>query len=326
MVDRLNVLSAFQFSSASLKLLREAAGTEVVCVANNEELWSRLQEAEVLCSYSVPNQWRELAPHLRWLQVASSAVDSLRSSGILETGGQVQVTTAIGMNATVIGEYVFGSILMFNRNWPEMVRLQDRHVWPLSAHWYRLGGRELTGQTLGIVGFGSIGRRVAQLGRAFGMRVLATRRSAHAGDQDPDVDQLFASIDLIAMLRQSNYVVLAVPLTAETEGLIGEAELRAMPTQSYLVNIARGRVVQQEALIRALREGWIGGAGLDVVMDEPLPAESPLYRMPNVILTPHIAGVSVQYDQRLAALFADNLRRYRAGQPLLNRYEPARGY
>ncbi|HTK07795.1 MAG TPA: D-2-hydroxyacid dehydrogenase [Ktedonobacteraceae bacterium] len=326
MADRLNVLSAFQFSSASLKLLREAAGTEVVCVANNEELWSRLQEAEVLCSYSVPNQWRELAPHLRWLQVASSAVDSLRFSGILETGGQVQITTAIGMNATVIGEYVFGSILMFNRNWPEMVRLQDRHVWPLSSHWYRLGGRELTGQTLGIVGFGSIGRRVAQLGRAFGMRVLATHRSAHAGDQDADVDQLFASIDLIAMLRQSNYVVLAVPLTAETEGLIGEAELRAMPTQSYLVNVARGRVVQQEALIRALREGWIGGAGLDVVMDEPLPAESPLYRMPNVILTPHIAGVSVQYDQRLAALFADNLRRYRAGQPLLNRYEPARGY
>jgi phosphoglycerate dehydrogenase-like enzyme len=280
----------------------------------------------VLCAYSLPGNWRELAPHLRWLQVAGAGVDNLRASGILHTDGRVLVTTAVGVNASVIGEYVFGSILMFNRNWSEMVRLQDRHVWPLSANWYRLGGRELTAQTLGIVGLGSIGRRVAQLGRAFGMRVLATRRSAKLADTDEAVDQLFPQADLLLMLRQCDYVVLAVPLTAETDGLIGEAELRVMPSHSYLVNVARGRVIQQKALIRALREGWIRGAGLDVVEDEPLASESPLYLIPNVILTPHISGVSVQYDHGLASLFADNLRRYRSGQPLRNLYEPARGY
>jgi phosphoglycerate dehydrogenase-like enzyme len=124
----------------------------------------------------------------------------------------------------------------------------------------------------------------------------------------------------------SNYVVISVPLTPQTEKLIGEAELRAMRTTAYLVNIARGRVIDEQALIRALREGWIAGAGLDVAEEEPLPSESPLYSMPNVILTPHISGASVHYDERLAALFAENLRRYCAGQPLKNRYDPSRGY
>jgi phosphoglycerate dehydrogenase-like enzyme len=117
-----------------------------------------------------------------------------------------------------------------------------------------------------------------------------------------------------------------VPLTAETERLIGEAELRAMKPNAYLVNIARGRVIDEQALVRALREGWIAGAGLDVAEIEPLPSNSLLYSLPNVILTPHIAGVSVHYEKRLAEVFADNLRRYRAGEPLVNRFDPARGY
>ena len=128
------------------------------------------------------------------------------------------------------------------------------------------------------------------------------------------------------LLRLSDYVVLAVPLTQETEKLIGEAELRAMRPNAYLVNIARGRVVDEEALIRALQERWIAGAGLDVTEEEPLPANSPLYSMPNVILTPHISGLSVHYDKRLTGLFADNLHRYRSGQPLRNQYNPERGY
>jgi len=208
-----------------------------------------------------------------------------------------------------------------------MVRLQDDHVWARSATWYHLGGRELAGQTLGIIGLGNIGRRIAQIGRAFGMRVLGTRRSIHnSGEQEPEVDQSFLSEQLHELLRLSDYVVISVPLTRETEKLIGEAELRIMRSNTYLVNIARGRVIDEQALVRALREGWIAGAGLDVTEEEPLPSESPLYSMPNVILTPHISGNSVHYDARLAALFADNLKRYRSGQQLQNRYEPSRGY
>lgn len=326
MVDDLNVLSTFPFSPASQQILREAAQTDVLCITNTDELLSRLQEVEILCSYWLPDNWRKLAPRLRWLQAAGAGIDNLQPTGILEENSGVMVTTAVGIHATTIGEYIFGSMLMFNRTWPEMVRLQDRHIWPLSANWYKLGKRELVDATLGIVGLGSIGRRVAHLGRAFGMRVLATRRSAQEGDVDVDVDQLYPMKHLHDMLRQSDYIVVAVPLTRETERLIGEAELHAMQPHAYLVNVARGLIIDEKMLIRALREGWIGGAGLDVTEEEPLPTDSPLYSMPNVILTPHISGVSVHHDKRLAALFADNLRRYRAQEPLRNLYDPARGY
>ncbi len=326
MTDGLNVLSTFQFSSASQKVLQDAAHTKVVCSTNTEEFLSRLRYAEVLCSYWIPDNWRDIAPRLRWLQVSGAGVDGLQSTGILAASSGIKITTAIGIHANTIGEYVFGSMLMFNRTWPEMVRLQDRHVWPLSANWYKLGGRELHEQTLGIVGLGSIGRRIAQLGKAFGMRVMATKRTIHEDRPDEDVDEFYTLSRLHDMLRQSDYVVLAVPLTAETDGMIGEAELRAMRPHTYLVNIARGRIIDEEMLIRALREGWIGGAGLDVTQREPLPPDSPLYAMPNVILTPHISGDSVHYDRRLTDLFADNLRRYLAKEPLRNMYDPIRGY
>ncbi len=321
------VVSTYRFTPTSQQLLQEASGSEVVCVTSQEELITQLPETEVLCSFSVPNNWRELAPNLRWLQYPGAGVDGLRDSGLLDPESSVVVTTATGIHAITISEYVFGSMLMFNWNWPQMVRLQDSHLWARSTGWYGLGGRELAGQTLGIVGMGKIGRRIAQLGRAFGMRVLGIRRS-FAGENvsDPDLDQAYPPERLHELLGQSDYVVLAVPLTAETEHLIGEAELKAMKPNTYLVNIARGRVIDEQALIQALRDGWIGGAGLDVAEVEPLPSNSPLYGMPNVILTPHIAGVSVHYERRLAELFAENLRRYRASKPLLNRYDPARGY
>jgi len=326
MTDGLKVISTFQFAPASQEVLREAAEAEVLCITRTDEFLARLPEAEIICSYWMPANWRQLAPHLHWLQCSSAGVDGLLPTGVLDADSGVIVTTATGVHATTISEYVFGSILMFNRNWQEMVRLQDRHVWPRSASWYNLGARELVDQTVGIIGLGHIGRRVAQLARAFGMHVLATRRTVSNGEKDPDVDQLYPMEQLQELLRLSDYVVLAVPLTQETEKLMGEAELRVMPRNAYLVNVARGRVVDEEALIRALQERWIAGAGLDVTGEEPLPANSPLYSMPNVILTPHISGLSAHYDKRLTALFAENLQRYRSGQPLRNRYDPERGY
>jgi phosphoglycerate dehydrogenase-like enzyme len=323
----LKVVSTFPFTPESQRILKEAAASESVIATTADELSAHLADAEVLCSYTIPVNWRTLASRLRWLQFTGAGVDSLAPTGLLDADSGVMVTSAAGIHATSISEYVFGSMLMFNWNWPQMVRLQDRHIWARSATWYNLGGRELMDQTLGIVGLGNIGRRIAQLGRAFGMRVLGARRSVQGqGYQDPDVDQWFLPEQLHELLSLSDYVVLSVPLTRETEKLIGEAELRMMRRNAYLVNVARGRVIDEQALVRALREGWIAGAGLDVTEEEPLPSESPLYSMPNVILTPHISGISVHYETRLAALFADNLRRYRAGQPLQNRYDPSRGY
>ncbi len=326
MTNDLIVISSYPFSPASQDLVRQAAQTEVACITRTEEFLSRLKEAEIVCSLWLPDNWRKLAPHLRWIQCVGAGVDGLRSTGVLDVDSGVIVTTAAGIHATTISEYVFCSMLMFNRSWPQMVHLQDRHTWPLSTNWYHAGGRELVGQTLGIIGLGNIGRRVAQLAKAFGMHILATRFSAHHGEHDPDVDQLYPNQQLHELLKRSDYVVISVPLTPQTEKLIGADELRAMQPHAYLVNVARGQVIDEAALVRALTEKWIAGAGLDVVEQEPLPADSPLYSLPNVILTPHIAGVTVHYDRRLAVLFADNLHRYRTGQPLRNRYDPERGY
>lgn len=327
MSSRLKVVTTFPFTPESQQLLKEAAATEAVVVTTSDELSVHLPDTEIVCSYFIPPDWHALAPKLRWVQFPGAGVDSLATTGLLDADSGVIVTTAAGIHAETISEYVFGSMLMFNWNWPQMVRLQDEHVWARSATWYHLGGRELAGQTLGIIGLGNIGRRIAKLGHAFGMRVLGTRRSIHNSEiQEPDVDRSFLPDQLHELLHLSDYVVISVPLTRETERLIGEAELRIMRSNSYLVNIARGRVIDEQALIRALREGWIAGAGLDVTEEEPLPSESPLYSLPNVILTPHISGNSVHYDARLAALFADNLKRYRSGQQLQNRYDPSRGY
>ena len=325
MAEGFNVVSTFPFSAEALAEIRERAGTEVALATGAAEMAELLPGAEVLCAFRLPNNVRAVARNLRWLQYAGAGVDALQETGLLDHDSGVTVTTAAGIHASTIGEYVFGSMLMFNRSWPEMVRLQDRRVWG-SASWYNLRKQELVDQTLGIVGVGSIGRYVARLGHAFGMRVLGIRRSPHGAASDEDIDRYYSLEQLREMLGQCNYVVLATPLTPETERMIGEQELRAMRRSAYLVNVARGRVIDEQALIRALEEGWIGGAGLDVTEEEPLPSDSPLYRLPNVLLTPHISGESIHYDLRLARLFAENLRRYRAGEPLRNRYDPARKY
>ncbi|GCE48554.1 phosphoglycerate dehydrogenase-like enzyme [Thermosporothrix hazakensis] len=322
----MTIISTFPFATASVQRFQQIVGEPVLCVTDPDAFLAQLHDAEILCSYWVPDNWRQLAPKLRWLQATGAGIDNLQHTGILAPDSGVLVTTAVGIHAASIGEYVFGSMLMFNRSWPEMVRLQDRHIWPRSASWYRLQGRELAGQTLGVIGLGHIGRRVAQLGRAFGMNVVGTRRSAQPGDKDPDVDLLYPASDLLAMLAHCDYIVIAVPLTSATERMIGEAELRAMKRNAYLVNVARGQVIDEPKLIQALQEGWIAGAGLDVVAEEPLSAESPLFSLPNVIITPHIAGENIHYEKRLADLFAENLARYTAGQPLQNVYDPNRGY
>ncbi|HVB73909.1 MAG TPA: D-2-hydroxyacid dehydrogenase [Ktedonobacteraceae bacterium] len=326
MSTELNVVSTFRFSEASQQMLSEAAGAPIVCVTG-EELVTRLANADVLCSNDIPANLGQLARRPRWIQVPSAGVDALKPTGLLDAGSEIIITTASGIHATTICEYVFGSMLIFNWNWPQMMRLQSQHTWARSPSWYHLGRRELIGQTLGIVGVGSIGRQIAKLGHAFGMRVLGMRRSLPADElKDADVDAYYTQERLHDLLGQSDYVVLAVPLTPATEKLIGEAELRAMRANAYLVNIARGRVVDEQALIQALKEGWIAGAGLDVTEEEPLPPDSPLYGMQNVILTPHISGNSIHYEERLAELFAENMRRFRAGEELLNRYDAARGY
>ena len=260
----------------------------------------------------------EVAPRLKWIQLTSAGADRLLNSGFIEAG--VTVTTASGLHATPIGEFVLTSMLMFSKGAPTYMRAQARHEWT------RFPPRELFGKTVGVVGFGHIGEEVGRLAKAFGCRVIATKRSATERSSAPNADEIMPPGELHRLLAASDFVVLSMPLTPDTRGMIGEAELRAMKPTAVLVNIARGPVVAEAALIDALLAGRIAGAALDVFEQEPLPPESLFWDMENVIVSPHISGGTEIYNQRVVEIFARNLGRYLRREPLENVVDPARGY
>ena len=302
---------------------RPEGETEEEATAN---LAAILAQTEVLfTSPMIPPDIADTAPNLRWVQLTSAGLDRLLDSELASARGRITLTTASGIHAVPIGEYVMGAMLAFAKGFAGAMRAQTERTWrPYLAE-------ELYGKTVGIVGLGAIGGHVARLAKTDGMRVLAIRRSVQrrAEGHDTgvaDVDELLPPSDLPYLLAQADYVVIAVPLTQESRGLIGEGELRAMKTTARIINIARGAVIDEAALVRALKEGSIAGAALDVFEQEPLSPESELWGMENVILTPHISGGTPVYMERAVALFADNLRRYLAGEPLRNTVDLKRGY
>jgi phosphoglycerate dehydrogenase-like enzyme len=276
----------------------------------------------------------ERAPDLRWVQGHFAGIDAFLDHPLLK---RVTLTTTSGIHAPTIGEYVLMMMLAFAHHLPRMIEHQQRAEWPRDR-WALFAPVELRGSTVGIVGYGSIGREVARLARAFGLRVLATKRDAAriddtgwrlsgVGDASAEhVDRLYAPDTLHDMLAECDYVVLSLPLTPETRKLIDAKALQHMRPSAVIINISRGGVVDEAALVEALQNGTIGGAALDVFEQEPLPASNPLWGLPNVILSPHVSGFTLQYDNRALALFAENLRRYVDGEPLLNVVEIARGY
>ncbi len=298
-----------------------------------EELGNVWQEVEVLYTTRLM-PLPEAAPHLRWVQGHSAGVEQFLEHPLLRS---VILTTSSGIHAPAMAEYILMMILAFAHHLPRMIEYQGRAEWP-QQRWAMFVPQELRDATIGIVGYGSIGREAARLARAFGMRVLALKRRVDQPADDgwrlPDAGdaageyaaRLFAPDQLQAMLAECDYVVIAAPLTPETRGLLGAAEFRAMKREAVIINVARGGVIDEAALIDALRTRVIGGAALDVFEQEPLPADSPLWQLPNVILSPHVSGFTPHYDERALALFAENLRRYVAGEPLLNVVDVQRGY
>jgi phosphoglycerate dehydrogenase-like enzyme len=332
------VLSTLRFTDELLDKLRSVSPRLVVkqrTCHDAEEVEQALEDSvEVLYTVYLPANLSR-ASRLQWVQMHAAGVDHVLDHPIMKN--DMLLTTASGIHATPIAEYVFASILAFNRRVPRMLHYQSRREWP-QGRWNLFASPELRGSTLGIVGYGSIGREVGRIARCFGMRVVATKRSVSQmrdvgyavqglGDREGVLlDEAFPPDRLSEMLGLCDYVVVAVPLTPETRKLIGEAELRAMKPSAYLVNISRGGTVDEGLLLRALQEGWIAGAGLDVFEEEPLSPDSPLYDLEHVILSPHVAGFTLCYDERASDLFAENLRRYLAGEPLLNLVDKAKGY
>ncbi len=273
------------------------------------EVTAALRGVEVLFAQAnLPGEALRAASSLRWFQVTSAGVDRMAADGLLDAG--FTVTKVSGLAAPAMAEWVIAAMLILTKNIHVSLRQQAERKW--GFHW----ARELTGKTCGIVGLGAIGRETARRARAMGMEVVATRRSATPDATDPDCDRLFPQADLRALLACADFVVLCMPLTAESRGMIGRLELAAMKPTASLINVARGAVVDQEALIRALQDGTIASAALDVVEPEPLPEESPLWSLPNVMLTPHNSGAVEGYWARAAEMFIRNLERYVAGEPL----------
>ena len=291
--------------------------------------------AEILYGWGKQLHKAHCYPKLKWIQTHSAGVNNLLDEPVWHS--QVIITNLSGGHAVPIAEHALAMILAFRWRLLTMWRFQARSEWPRDR-WELFAAPELRGSTLGLVGYGAIARELARQARALGMRVLATNRSGqralHQGYRelgvgDPEAlipEKIFPTAGLFSMLPQCDYVVVLAPLTPETRHLINAAAFDSMKRSVFFFNLARGGLVDEAALIDALRQGQIAGAGLDVFAEEPLPADNPLWQMEHVIISPHVSGFTPKYDERASDLFAENLRRYVAGKPLLNLVDRARGY
>ncbi len=322
------ILSA-RYRTRDLERIRAAApGARIVMVSSEGLADGPLDDVEVLLrgflSAETFDRLLARAPRLAWVHSASAGVERVLTPAGLARG--LVITNARGVFSAPIAEYVLMMILAISRRLPQLLELQRERTWQ------PLEGTELHDVTLGIVGFGSIGRAIADLAAAFGCRVLATRRRPAGTGDEPEVaagrhvDAVWGAERLPELLAESDFVVLALPLTPETEDLIDAAALGRMKPGAWLINVARGRLVDERALLRALRDGSLGGAVLDAFREEPLPATSPFYDLPNCIVTPHTSWSSGRVLDRSVELFCENIGRYARGEPLLNVVDPAAGY
>ena len=262
------------------------------------------------------------APELRWIQATSAGVEEFVGPALHERA--IALTNFSGVGAPPIADHVVAMLLAFARGLKPLLARQNEHAWPIGED-TAPATFEPAGQTLGVVGLGDIGEAVAVRAHGLGMRVLGLQRhpSAHP---PPGVERVLTSEQLPDLLAASDHVVLCLPLTDATEHVIGREELRLMRRSAYLYNVGRGGLVDQEALVGALRAGVIAGAGLDVVEPEPLPPDSPLWDLPNVIITAHTAGNSPRNWERGIELLAENVRRFLSGRPLRNEVDTRAGY
>lgn len=296
-------------------------GTEVVRIDTPEEWQSR--RAELGPKVEVAFGLRDIGdlayvPRLRWIQTIGAGMDwLLRAPEVAES--DILVTNASGVAAVPIAEHILALMFVLTRRMHRFARAQREHEW-----FQRGRCEEIDGTTMGIIGLGPIGLKTAEKARGLNMRVLGLRRDPSR--TSPHVDRMFGPDGLHELLKESDWVVLAAPLTEETRGMMGEPQFRTMKETAYLINIARGQIVQEDVMIRALREGWISGAGLDVFAQEPLPTDSPLWDMRNVMITAHYAGATPRYADRVTGIFTENLRRYQAGEPLMNVIDKERTY
>jgi phosphoglycerate dehydrogenase-like enzyme len=339
MTDPIEVLITMPFPESIVNRLSEVSPRLKFTVAKankpediTAETWARTEILYTARVLPAP----ELVPNLRWIQFHWAGVDHIVSEPLLRRP-ELVATTLSGAAVSQVAEYIVMMLLALGHHMPDLVAYQKRAEWPRDR-WERFMPVELRGSAVGIVGYGSIGRQLARLLVSFGTTVLAAKRDAmHPEDFDyiPEgmgdpggdyVHRLYPAEALRSMLKECDFVVVSVPKSPGTLNLIKADELAAMKPSAYLVDISRGGIVDHNALASALKDRKIAGAALDVFPEEPLPADSPLWKLPNVLISPHISGITSQYDERAVEMFSANLARYLSGQPLYNRIDPERGY
>jgi len=313
----MKILISFDLSQKYVERVQSCLpGIDVRKSSDPKALLSEIRDAEVLLAGRFNSEMFAAAKKLRWVQAVAAGVDRFLFDDFASSN--VILTNARGVHPAQVSDHALALVLAFSRKLNKFMKSQ------LEQKWARLECEELQGRVIGIVGLGAIGREIARKAKCFGMKVVALDKNVSV--QPSSVDELLKPPALLTLLKQSDFVVLSVPLTRETEGLIGERELTAMKRDAILINVSRGRIAREEALVRALREGKIGGAGLDVFEEEPLPSTSELWGMENVIVTPHVAGSTPHYWARVCDIFCENLKRYASGQPLINVIDKKAGY
>ena len=297
-----------------LAAVQDAAPSAEIAVASKENLAEELKDAEIFFGFHSPEVFRQ-ATKLRWIQATSAGIEALLVPDLVERG--LIITNASGLYASPVAETAWALTLALFRRIPTYFRQQQEHRWEV-----QIPG-DLDGSVAGVIGLGGIGSHYARVAAAFGMRVVAVDRHQTA---KPDfVESLWPMDRLNSLLEMSDVVLISCPLWSESRHLINRETLAQMKPTAYLVNIARGGIVEENALLEALQSGQIAGAGIDVCETEPLPAESPLWEAPNLILTPHFAGFSHRL-RRLTKLFCENLRRYQNSERLVNEVDQEKGY
>lgn len=301
------------------QLHQSAPGVHFLIASSETEALAMAAEIDATCTHCSSGLLK-VAPHLRWVQVASAGVERYPLREMHARG--ITFTNAKGIYGTQLADHTLALILAFSRQLPFLLRAQQKQVWENRQN-YPPG--ELAGQTLLIVGLGGAGLETARRARGFGLRILATRR--HSYLPKPDfVDEVQPPERLHDLLPEADWVAVCVPLVAETLNLFHDAEFARMKRTAYIVCVTRGRIINTDALLRALEARKIAGAGLDVTEPEPLPPSHPLWTKENVIITPHASGHSPHADSRMFNLLRENVRRFAGGQPLLNVVDPELQY
>ena len=295
---------------------------ELIQSQNKEHLRGLLPEADILVSFSITPENFKIAKNLKWIHLAVAGVDESVFPGLLQS--KVIITACKGMHSHTISEHILGMILCFAKGIHLSTLRQIQKKWAFNEVMKQRF--ELKGKTLGIIGLGGIGLELAKKSKCLGMHVIGMKNRLKKGEKIRYVDRIFPKEKLPELLSLSDFVALTLPLTDETFHLIGEKELAQMKSTAYIINTSRGKIIDEKTLIDALENHRIAGAGLDVFEEEPLSSDSRLYDLENVIITPHVAGTMVDYFQKVAQIFKENLKRYMKGQKMINLVDKKLGY